>query len=49
MPFCYYPKTFTSEMVSNLRRKTTREKEAYKTATRGHEEEGDSKGEVYKK
>jgi len=49
MPLCYCPKSFVSKMVSSSKSKTTREKEIEWVATRGQEEERDSKGNVYKK
>jgi hypothetical protein len=49
MPLCYCLKSFVLEMVSSSRSKTTGKEKIDKATIGGHEEEGDSKGEVYKK
>jgi hypothetical protein len=49
MPLCYFPKSFVSKRVSSSKSKTTWEKEIEWVATRGQEEERDSKWNVYQK
>jgi len=49
MPFCYCRRSFILEMVSSSRSRTIGEEKVDRAPTWGQEEEGDYKGEVYKK
>ncbi len=49
MPFCYYPISFVSEMVSSSRSITIGEEVADIATLKVQEEEGELEGKVYKK